>query len=734
MRHIYLDYNATTPVDPEVFQAMMPYLRDHFGNPSSNHSFGMMTRKAVEGARTEVASLLGCQPHEIVFTSGGTESNNLAIKGVANASRNKGRHIISSSIEHPAVMEVCHFLEQEGYEISYLPVNKYGIVDPAAIEAHLRPDTILISIMHANNETGAIQPLGEIGRIARKHGILFHTDAAQSAGKIRTDVDELGVDLLSLAAHKFYGPKGIGALFIREGVMLDKLIHGADHEFNLRAGTENVSQIVGMGKACDLAARDLEKNASHLRMTRDLLFELLRSEVPGASWNADPDHCLPNTLNISLPGVDAGLLISSLEGIAVSTGSACHADQKDISYVLAALDLKEEFVMGTIRFSTGKPTTRDEIEQASQIISDKIREMQHGQKPDPVDPIRSEKVRLTRYTHGLGCACKLPAADLESILSRIKQSDAPEVLIDASSSDDAAVFRINKDTALIQTVDFFTPMVDDPFDFGAIAAANALSDIYAMGAQPAFALNIVGFPVRRLNMEVMQHILEGAGEMASQAGIPILGGHSIENQEPVFGMVVSAIAHPDTILSNAGAREGDALILTKPLGTGIITTAIKKEQVSPQIRDLAIKSMKELNREASLVLQNYPVNACTDVSGFGLLGHLLEMVKASKVSARINSGNVPVLQGTHELVLSKMIPGGTTANIDYTERHAIWEYAVNHPLKVILNDAQTSGGLLISLPKKHADKLISDLHSKGMMESALIGEIASKKSTFLSIT
>ncbi len=734
MRHIYLDYNATTPVDPEVIQAMMPYLREHFGNPSSDHHFGLLTRKAVEGARTEVAGLLGCQPHEIVFTSGGTESNNMAIKGAAYAGRNKGRHIITSLIEHPAVLEVCRFLEQDGYEISYMPVNEYGIVDPASIEASLRGDTILISIMHANNETGAIQPITEISQIAQKHGILFHTDAAQSAGKIKTIVGELGVDLLSLAAHKFYGPKGTGALFIKEGVVLEKLIHGADHEFNLRAGTENVSQIVGLGKACDLAARDLDKTASHLRMLRDLLYELLSSEVPGARWNADPDHCLPNTLNISFPGIDAGLLISSLDDVAVSAGSACHADQKDISYVLAAMNLKEELIMGTLRFSTGKPGTRDEIEQASQIISGKIREMQHGQEHDPADPVHKEKVRLTRYTHGLGCACKLPAADLESILSRIKHSDAPDVMIDASSSDDAAVFRINKDTALIQTVDFFTPMVDDPFDFGAIAAANALSDIYAMGAQPSFALNIVGFPVRRLKMEVLQHILEGAGEVASEAGIAILGGHSIENPEPVFGMVVSATSHPDAVLSNAGAREGDALILTKPLGTGIITTAIKKDQVSPQVRDLAIKSMKTLNREASLLLHDYPVNACTDITGFGLLGHLLEMVKASQVSARIFSEKVPVFQGTTELVLAKMIPGGTAANMDYTGKHTVWEHVVNHPLKVILNDAQTSGGLLISVPGKHADKLISDLHRKGMKETALIGEISAKSSSFLYVT
>jgi selenium donor protein len=389
--------------------------------------------------------------------------------------------------------------------------------------------------------------------------------------------------------------------------------------------------------------------------------------------------------------------------------------------------------MGTLRFSTGKPTTRKEIEQASRIMAAKIHEMQGSTATGTGPSGQQEKVRLTMYTHGLGCACKLSASELEPILSRIRPADAPEVLIDARTADDAAVYRISEDTALVQTVDFFTPMVDEPVDFGAIAAANALSDIYAMGATPIFALNIVGFPTRRLSIQALEQILEGAGEVAAEAGISILGGHSIENPEPVFGMVVNGTAQPGNILSNAGAREGDALILTKPLGTGIITTAIKKGQASTDQQDLAIRSMKQLNRDASRTMKEFPVNACTDVTGFGLLGHLLEMVKASRVSARIFAGKVPVFPGAPDLALAKMIPGGTSANMNHTASHSVWDQAVGHPMKIILNDAQTSGGLLISVPGEHAEKLLSALHKQGMTDSALIGEITARSSSCLYI-
>ena len=722
MRHVYLDYNATTPVDPEVFQAMEPFLRDHFGNPSSSHQFGTFCRKAVEEARANIASLLHCQPHEIIFTSGGTESNNLAVKGIAYARKDKGRHIICSAIEHPSVLEVCRYLERNGFNLSIIPVDQYGITDPKQLEQVIRPDTILISIMHANNETGAIQPVTEIAGIAHKYGIPFHSDAAQSVGKIETDVQTMGVDLLTIAGHKFYGPKGIGALYVREGIELEKLINGADHESNRRAGTENVSQIVGLGKACELVKVNLLKYATLMKDRRDLLYHLLFEELPEIIWNADPDRCLPNTLHISFPGLDTGLLIPSLEQTAVSAGAACHSDQVQISHVLAAMNIQEDYEAGSLRFSTGKTTSFDEIEHAAREIIEKIREIRAGDSSAP----KGTEIRLTRFTRGLGCACKLSQKELEKILSGIKPVTDRNVLADASNCEDAAVYRISPDTALIQTIDFLTPMVDDPADFGAIAAANALSDIYAMGGQPVFALNVVGIPVKRLSGEVLNRIISGASFIAEQAGIEILGGHSIDNQEPLFGMVVSGFAHPDQIIYNSGAREGDALILTKPVGTGIITTAIKKDHSSKESKEAAIYSMRQLNKGAAELFRQISVHACTDVTGFGLLGHLIEMVTASKVSAKINSNSIPFFPGTQELVNAGMISGGTLNNMNHNLRNIEWNEEVPYPMKVIMNDAQTSGGLLITLPFDNAEEMIRKLHEKGFMASTIIGEIIPK--------
>ena len=291
MQTIYLDYNATTPIDKEVVAAMQPALSEIFGNPSSAHRYGFDARKAVEEARIQVAALLRCRTDEIVFTSGGTESNNHAILGIARAHRSKGRHIITSAIEHPATLEACRFLHTEGYEISYIPVDATGRIQVKELQKAVRKDTILISVMHANNEIGTIQPVEEISRIAKKHAIPVHTDAAQSAGKIPVDIRDLGVDLLSLAGHKMYGPKGIGALYIRDGVRIEKLIHGADHELNRRAGTENVLLIAGFGKACEVARRDLEKSGTVMQKTRDLLYEEISKSIPSVVRNGNPDHC-----------------------------------------------------------------------------------------------------------------------------------------------------------------------------------------------------------------------------------------------------------------------------------------------------------------------------------------------------------------------------------------------------------------------------------------------------------
>lgn len=729
---IYLDYNATTPVDPEVAAAMQPFLSDYFGNPSSSHQYGFETRKAVESARSKVATLLNCNHDEIVFTSGGTESNNYAIKGTVYRLRDKGNHIITSVIEHPAVMEVCSYLEKEGFTITYIPVNTEGIIDLELLEQSIAKDTILITIMHANNETGTIQPVSQIADLARSKNIIFHTDAAQTSGKINVDVQQLGVDLLSLASHKLYGPKGIGALFIRSGVTLEKLIHGADHEKNRRAGTENVMEIVGFGKACEVAKRDLEQHYHHLKATRDQLFDKIKRNLPEVVRNGDPERCLPNTLSIGFPGIEAELLLSSLPGIAASAGAACHADIHTISHVLEAMHVPVDIAMGTIRFSTGKYTTVEDIERSSKMIVKSASGMLMANIHDT--KIHKETtVKLTQYTHGLGCACKISPGNLEKILSRLPLPEDPNILIDARNSDDAAVYKISEDTAIIQTVDFITPVVDDAFDFGAIAAANALSDIYAMGGKPLFALNIVGFPLKRLPLQILESILEGARTTADEGNINILGGHTIEDSEPKFGMAVTGIAHPGKILSNSCAQPGDVIILTKPIGTGIISTGIKRGQVHDTVIRMAIDSMKQLNKTASEIANNYPVNACTDITGFGLLGHLFEMLKASHVSAELYHDRVPVIPGTSELVQLGLLPGGTKNNKEYYSKWLLWKENVPEDQRFILCDAQTSGGLLFSIPEKKSNEFLQNLRNMGIEHASIIGHILQDPSLKITI-
>jgi len=725
---IYLDYNATTPVDPEVAEAMRPFLTTNFGNPSSSHSYGLEARKALESARRGVASLLNCMPEEIVFTSGGTESNNFAIKGIAEKFQHKGRHIITSVIEHPSVLEICAYLESRDFLVTRIPVNSSGIIDISALREAIRKDTILITVMHANNETGTIQPVTEIAEIAKSKGIIFHTDAAQSTGKIKVDVVQLGVDMLSLAGHKLYGPKGIGALYIRNGIMPARLIHGADHEGNRRAGTENVMEIAGLGKACEIAGRDLEQNWLHFKSTRDLLFQKLNTDLKNIVWNGDPENCLPNTLNLSFPGINSGLLLSSMPGIAASAGAACHSDKNIISHVLQAMGVPEEHAVAALRFSTGKFTTAEEIEHSAKIIIRTVLDIT-GSRSDKPEIIRLTGIRLTEFTHGLGCACKAGPAFLERIIKDLPLANDPRVLIDARNSDDAAVYKINNETAIIQTVDFFTPVVDDPFDFGAIAASNALSDIWAMGAKPIFALNIAGFPTNRLAVEVLESILKGAAKIAAEAGIFILGGHTIENSEPIFGMAVTGIANPAKILSNSNARPGDVLILTKPIGTGIITTGIKKRQASDKIAEETIGLMKQLNRTASEVASGHPVNACTDITGFGLTGHLTEMISASKVSAVIDYKQIPVIPGTFDLVRLGMVPGGTNRNREYYDPWITWEPYISEDYRIILSDAQTSGGLLFSIPESGAGSLLADLKKHGVIHASIIGNIISESTS-----
>lgn len=733
---IYLDYNATTPIDKEVAQAMQPYLADYFGNPSSSHSFGIETKKAVENARKQVANLINCKPHEIIFTSGGSESNNYAIKGIAYAYENRGNHIITSTIEHPAVIEVCKYLERKGFKISYIPVDENGIIDIKKLENAITKQTILITIMHANNEIGTIQPISEIAKIAKKNSIYFHTDAAQSAGKYPIDVKDLGIDLLSIAGHKMYAPKGIGVLYIKEGIQLEKLIHGADHEQNKRAGTENVLEIVGLGKACDIAHRYLYRNITHMQSARNLLYSKLRESIPNLKLNGHPEHRLPNTLNISFPSIEANILLNELEskGIAASAGAACHTDSVDVSPVLTAIKLNTEYAMGTIRFSVGKYTTEEEINRASKIIIETVNQFNtDGKEIQYKSTTDISNIKLTKYTQGLGCACKLRPQELEKILKDIPAHNNPNILIDTNNSDDAAVYKISDEIALVETVDFFTPVVDRPYDFGAIAAANALSDIYAMGAKPIFALNIVGFPSNRLPMEVLKQILKGAQDKATEAGINILGGHSIDDPEPKFGMVVSGIAKPENILTNSGAKEGDAIILTKPIGLGIIATALKRGLVNKATEDFAIKTMSELNKYAAEIINNFDINACTDVTGFGLMGHLSEISLASKLDVEIFSKQVPVIEEVWEFATSNIIPGGSTNNLNHFSKYIDWDTKLSDIEKIILCDAQTSGGLLFTIPMNQKDEVLKQLKESGIDFASHVGNCVLKGNGIISV-
>ena len=364
MHGIYLDYNATTPIDPAVAEAMLPYVHGLFGNPSSGHSFGLAARQGVDLARRQVATMLGCSADDLIFTSGGTEANNHAIKGVAGAHRQRGNHIITSAVEHPAVTEVCGYLEGRGFSTTYLPVDEYGMVDPRQVEEAITPETVLVTIMHANNEVGTIQPIAEIAEIAHRHGVLVHSDCAQSVGKIPVKVDDLGVDLLSVAGHKLYAPKGIGALYIRPGVQLEKFMHGASHEGNRRAGTENIILMAGLGEACELIERNLPEYARHMAAMRDRLEVGLLTSVHDARVNGHPTQRLPNTCSIGFRGLEADRILASLPTVAASAGAACHSDQVELSHVLEAMHVPTEYAMGTLRLTVGRYTTGEGIDQA----------------------------------------------------------------------------------------------------------------------------------------------------------------------------------------------------------------------------------------------------------------------------------------------------------------------------------------------------------------------------------
>jgi cysteine desulfurase len=371
MRLIYLDYNATTPLAPAVQEAMLPFLAEHYGNPSSGHVLGRASNEAVEDARGRVGTLLGVPPEEIVFTSSGTESNNLALKGLAfrRPERHRG-HLIITALEHPAIVEPARWLERWGCRLSIVGCDRRGVVDPDDVAKAFQPDTFLVSMMHANNEIGTLQPLRAVAELCRARGALLHTDAAQSVGKVSTMVHELGVDLLSIAGHKLYAPKGVGALYVRRGVVLEPLLHGAGHERGLRAGTENVSQIVGLGKAAELAAKHTAGAAQHLSGHRDTLLARLREAVPELSVNGEGATRLPNTLSVNFPGVEASRLLRRIPDLCASTGSACHSGEHSLSPTQAAIGLAPEVARGTVRLSLGWQTNESDVERAASLLAE----------------------------------------------------------------------------------------------------------------------------------------------------------------------------------------------------------------------------------------------------------------------------------------------------------------------------------------------------------------------------
>ena len=369
-----MDHSATTPVAPEVLAAMLPYFGEKFGNASSLHRSGREAKEALEDSREKVAALLGARAEEIIFTSGGTESDNLALKGIARKNRKLGKHIITTQIEHPAILETCRALEKDGFEVTYLPVTGEGLVELSTLEASIRPDTILISVMHANNEVGTIQPLEEIGRLAAERDIYLHSDAVQSVGKIPVNVDDLGVDLLSLSAHKLYGPKGVGALYIRKGTKLESIIQGGGHERRLRSGTENISGIVGLARAAELAERDMPREAERLAGLRDRLAELVLGKVKDAWINGTMKKRLPGNLNFGFKYVEGESLLLFLDsnGICVSTGSACSSHKLEPSHVLMSLGLKAEECHGSLRITLGMSNTLDEVEYVAESIVEAV--------------------------------------------------------------------------------------------------------------------------------------------------------------------------------------------------------------------------------------------------------------------------------------------------------------------------------------------------------------------------
>ena len=691
-----------------------------------------------------------------------SESNNYAIKGIVNSLLKTNQftpshplQIITTQIEHPSVTEVFKYLEAKYsslLEVVFLPVTSEGVVDIKTFKSLIKPNIGFMSVMHANNETGAVQPIRELAEWAKKINpeMVFHTDASQSIGKIPVDVEKLGVDLLTVCPHKFYGPKGIGALYIRSGneKKMEKFIHGGNHEKNLRAGTENVLEIVGLGKASELVYIDLKNRINGFKDTRDIIYHRLRErlgengfQVQGPKIEtSDETTRLPNTLFLSFPRLEANLLLDLLsDKVACSCGAACHSDDVKMSHVLEAMHTPPEIAMGTLRLSTGLSLSKEQALSAAEVLADTVEAMrlQRGidQETETCNIINDDmNVKLTKTTHGLGCGCKLSATTLSTILAGLGKQNCiignKEILVGTETSDDCCVYKISEEQAVVCTLDFFTPICDDPESFGAIACSNALSDIYAMGGKPLFALNIVGFPIKTLHPNVLRRVLKGAQDKAEEAGVAILGGHSIEDTEPKFGLSVTGIVNPNFIWRNSTMKHGDYILITKKLGVGTMMTALKRGVLKEEDTEYknAVDSMKFLNRkhcEAMLEMEQNQVqivNACTDITGFGLLGHLKEGLISTKKSATVYFDSVPFLDKTRNFIEMGVLPGGTLNNQKFVEEYCEYDIKLTNIEKCLLNDPQTSGGLMIFVGEKDIDRVRKTFEEKGL-ECYLIGRV-----------
>ena len=790
---IYLDYNATTNIHEEVRKAMEPYLSIYFGNPSSSHKYGIQTKKGIVKARNQIAKMLNCFSSEIIITSGASESNNYANKGIINYYFHNTQSpekisVISSSIEHPSVMEVYPYLKsiyKDKIEIISPPVDQNGIINLEKFKSSMQKNTLLVSIMLANNETGCVQPIKEITEIAKKinPNCIVHTDASQALGKIPVDVQDLGVDLLTVAGHKIYGPKGIGALYIKNGIekKMEKIIHGASHENNLRAGTENVLEIVGLGEACGLISRDLNKRMRQFMITRNILYKIISEKVPKNNYVlhgpeidtsidinklsdeqlyelVKKEKRLTNTLYISFPGIEANLILDKLsDKIACSAGAACHSEGINMSHVLQAMKVSPQVAIGTLRISTGISTTEKDAEESAKNISEVVIQLmpKNNSSEDnnllkyvKEDQDAIDNCRLTKNTHGMGCGCKISPKLLQEVLSSLPiQKCIPKdknILVDNSNFDDGSVYNLtpfyisnnskeNKELALVSTLDFFTPICDNPYDFGAISCANALSDIYAMGAKPINALSIVAFPITLLPKIILREILRGAQDKADEAECPILGGHSIDDNEPKFGLSVNGLVEKNKIWKNNNIKKDNYIILTKKIGTGVIMTSLKKDIVDKNeqcVKD-AINTMKRLNKyHCELVTDNnINIDACTDITGFGLLGHLSECLLGEKNKnfyAEINYNKICFISDkVNELTEMGMTPGGAKSNLAYVEGKVDYDKKMTENEKLLINDPQTSGGLLMFMGEEEKNKMLKLCKEKNM-DCFEIGKICEK--------